>query len=111
MTAPVKPEEIVVGMPEIRYRSADSDINIQSITLEGNGIHRTLRQIKGDDVKNYHPLIPFILRDDLCYNTFFAFFGLPVGDYKLVIEAKGYKTIVKYYSIMPGIPKISGILN
>ena len=105
MTAPVNPKEIVVGMPEIRYRSADSDINIQSIRLEGNGIHRVLRQIKGDDVKNYHPLIPFILRDDLCYNTFFSFFGLPVGDYKLVIKAEGYKTVVKHYSVLPGIPK------
>ena len=105
MTAPVNPKEIVVGMPEIRYRSADSDINIQSIRLEGNGIHRVLRQIKGDDVKNYHPLIPFLLRDDLCYNTFFSFFGLPVGDYKLVIKAEGYKTVVKHYSVLPGIPK------
>ncbi len=105
VTAPVDPEEIVVGLPEIRYRSADSDINIQSITLEGNGIHRTLRQIKGDDFKNHHPLVPFLLRDDLCYNTFFAFFGLPAGDYRLDIKTEGYKTVVKHYSVMPGIPK------
>ena len=105
MITPVNAKEIVVGMPEIRYRSADSDISIQSITLEGNGIHRALRQIKGDDGKNYHPLIPFILRDDLCYNTFFAFFGLPAGDYKLNIKAEGYKTFEKHYSVMPGIPK------
>jgi pimeloyl-ACP methyl ester carboxylesterase len=105
VTAPVNPKEIVVGMPEDRYRSADSEINIQSITLEGNGIHRALRLTKGDDVKNYHPFIPFILRDDLCYNNLFAFFGLPAGDYKLVIKTEGYKTIVKHYSVMPGTPK------
>jgi hypothetical protein len=45
------------------------------------------------------------LRDDLCYNNLFAFFGLPAGDYKLVIKTEGYKTIVKHYSVMPGTPK------
>jgi hypothetical protein len=102
VTAPLEKEDIVVGMPEIRYRSVDSKINIQSITLEGNRIHRTLRQIKGEDIANYDA---FILRIDLCYNKFFAFFGLPAGDYKLFIKAEGYKTVVKHYSVMPGIPK------
>ena len=102
VTAPLEKKEIVVGLPERRYRSVDSKINIQSITLEGNGIHRTLRQIKGEDISNYDP---FIWRDDLCYNKFFAFFGLPAGDYKLFIKAEGYKTVVKHYSVMPGIPR------
>lgn len=101
-TAPLKKEEIVIGMPERRYRSIDSEINIQSIRLEGNGIHRTLRQIKGEDIANYDP---FIWRADLWYNNFFAFFGLPAGDYKLIIKAVGYKTVVKHYSVMPGIPR------
>jgi pimeloyl-ACP methyl ester carboxylesterase len=102
VTAPLEKEEVVVGMPESRYRSVDSTINIQSITLEGNGIHRALRQIKGEDISNYDP---FIWRSDLCYNKFFAFFGLPAGEYQLFINAAGYKTVVKHYSVMPGIPK------
>ncbi len=102
VTAPLEKEEIAVGMPENRYRSVDSQINIQSIRLEGPGVHRTLRQIKGEDIANYDP---FIWRTDLCYNKFFAFFGLPAGDYKLSIKAEGYKTVVKHYSVMPGTPQ------
>ena len=102
VTAPLKQEEIVVGMPESRYRSVDDKINIRLITLKGNGIHRILRQVRGEDIHNYSP---FILRTDLCYNKYFAFFGLPAGDYKLIIKAEGYKTMVKNYSVTPGIPK------
>jgi pimeloyl-ACP methyl ester carboxylesterase len=106
VTAPLEKEEILLGVPEIRYRSVDSNINIQSITLEGNGIHRTLRQIKGEVVANYDI---YIWRTDFCYGKFFAFFGLPVGDYKLCINAQGYKTVIKHYSVMPGIPGDSRI--
>jgi len=102
VTTSLKPEDTSVGMPDYRFRSADSKIKIRSIALEGNGIHRELQQIKGKDVNNYDC---FILRTDICYNTFFAFFGLPAGDYKLSIKAEGYKSIVKNYSVMPGIPE------
>jgi hypothetical protein len=42
---------------------------------------------------------------DTCYNKSFAFFGLPAGEHKLFINAEGYKTVVKHYSVMPGIPR------
>ncbi len=100
VTTSLKPEDKTVGMPDYRYRSADKKIIIQSITLEGNGIHRVLHQIEGEDVDNYDYLIS---RTDICYNTFFGFFGLPAGDYKLSINAEGYKSIEKNYSIKPGI--------
>ena len=100
VTTSLKPEEKSVGMPDYKYRSIDSKINIQSITLRSNGIHRILQQIEGEDVNNYDYLIS---RADICYNTCFSFFGLPAGDYKLTIKAEGYKSIEKNYSIMPGI--------
>ena len=102
VTTSLKPEDKFGGMPDYRYRSADRKIKIESITLTGNGVHRTLQQVVGEDVNNFDYLIS---RTDLCYNTCFAFFDLPAGDYKLTIEAKGYKSIVKKYSVTPGIPE------
>ncbi len=98
----LKPEDKYVGLPYYTYRSDDRKINIQSITLKGSGIHRILHQIEGEDVNNYDYLIS---RADFCYNRCFGFFGLPEGDYKLIIKAQGYKSIVKKYSVMPGIPE------
>ena len=100
VTTSLKPEDKSVGMPDYRYQSVDRKVNIQSITLKGNGIHRILQQVKGEDVNNYDYLIS---RADICYNTCFGFFGLPAGDYKLSIKAEGYKSIVKNYSVTPGI--------
>ena len=100
VTTSLKPEEKSVGMPDYKYRSVDSKINIQSITLKGNGVHRILQQVEGEDVNDYDYLIS---RADFCYNTCFGFFGLPAGDYKLTIKAEDYKAIVKNYSVMPGI--------
>jgi pimeloyl-ACP methyl ester carboxylesterase len=102
VTVPLKPEDQLAGMPDYSFRSADSKINIQSITLTGNGVQRTLQPLKGEYVNGYDWLIS---RADFCYNTFFAFFGLPAGDYKLIIKAEGYKTIVNNYSVIPGVPK------
>ncbi len=102
VTASLKPEDKTVGMPDYIYRSIDRKVNIQSITLKGNGIHRILQQIKGEDFNDYDYLIS---RDDICYNTCFGFFGIPAGDYKLMIKAQGYKPVEKYYSVMPGIPE------
>jgi len=85
-----------------RVQELDKKVHIQSITLGGQGIHRILEQIQGEEVDNFDYLIS---RDDFCYNTCFGFFGLPAGDYKLRINAEGYKPIEKNYSIIPGIPE------
>jgi hypothetical protein len=102
VTAALKPEDKFMGRPKIRYRSIDTQINIQSIALKGDGIHRILQPNKGPEM---NPFDPFIWRVDGCYNNCFGFFGLPAGDYKLFIQAEGYKPIEKKYSVMPGIPK------
>ncbi len=78
----------------------DRKINIQAVTLKGNGTHRVLKQVKGDHVNSYDYLVS---RADFCYNTCFGFFGLSAGEYNLTIEAEGYRPIVKNYPIMPGV--------
>ncbi|MDM8554645.1 alpha/beta hydrolase [Desulfococcaceae bacterium HSG7] len=106
VTAPLKQEEQYVGRPDYSFRTADKSIDIQSIVLKGYGVHRTLQPIKSENVnentKNYDWAIT---RADLCYNNFFAFFGLPAGVYQLTIKAEGYKTVVDKYSVTPGVPK------
>jgi hypothetical protein len=56
----------------------------------------------GEDVNGWDL---YISRSDFCHNNFFIFFGLPAGDYTILIKAKGYQTIEQNYAIMPGIPK------
>ncbi len=102
VTASLEPEDKHPGMPDYRYRSVDKKIKMQSITLKGDGIHRILQPIWGEDVDNFDYLIS---RADFSYNTCFGFFGLPAGDYILKIKAQGYKPIVKKYSVTPGIPE------
>ena len=102
LTTALKPEDKFVGRPDYRYRSIDTKIHIQSITLKSDGIHRILQSIEGPEINNFDYLI---LRDDVCYNNCFAFFGLPAGDYKVVIKAEGYQPIEKKYSVRPGVPQ------
>lgn len=98
----LEPEDHFPGMPDITYRSVDRKVKIQSITLEGKEIHRELEPVTGKEINNNDYLI---LRDDFCYNGSFGLFGLPTGDYKIIIKAEGSKTMVKTYSVVSGIPK------
>ncbi len=102
VTASLGDEESHVGMPDYRYRSADRSVHLQLITLEGNGIHRTLEAVEGEEIVSDDYLI---LRSDFCYNRCFGFFGLPAGSYTLKIEARHYKPIVVHYSVTPGTPR------
>jgi hypothetical protein len=102
VTTSQKSEDKFVGMPDYIYRSDDRKINIESITLKGNGIDRILQPIRGEYINDNDYLIS---RADFCYNECFGFFGLPAGDYKLSIKAEGYKPIIKEFFVMPGIPK------
>ncbi len=101
VTTPIKPEDKVLGMPDYTYRESDRHIHIQSLHLVGEGVQRTIRQVKGRGVENHNCLI---YRKDFCYNNWFGFFGLPEGNYTLTIKARGYKSHVKRYTIKPGLP-------
>ena len=104
VTASLKPEDKSIGMPDYLYRSSDSTIHIESISLKGIGFYRELEpaaegDIDYEDFLNHNYLIA---RDDFCVSTCFGFFGLPAGDYTLMINAKGYRPLKKKYSVTPG---------
>ncbi len=108
VTAPVDPEEMVLGLSERRYRSVDSQIKINSISLVGNGTHRIFRQTKGEELLNFDP---FVWRVDGCHNQCFGFFGLSAGEYKVIIDVEGYKNVVNNYSVVPGVPKYFNLIE
>lgn len=95
----LKPEDRPAGMPADRYLPADKKITIQTMTLSGAGIQRTLQPLEGEgaDYIDY-----MIAHADFSYNGPFFLFGLPAGVYELVIHAQGYEPSRQKYSVMPG---------
>ena len=81
------------GMPyEVNF-------TIQSIILKGTGIHRKLHLLEGDVADLYdYP----IQRADHYYKGNFVFYGLPDGEFELIIRAQGYKPFVKKCSVKAG---------
>ena len=75
------------------------NFTVQSITLKGAGIHRKLRLLEGEDVNILDYLFP---RADCYYKGNFFFFGLPAGEFELIIRAQGYKPFVKKCLIKAG---------
>ncbi len=102
VSAPLKPENRYAGMPEVVYQQDNENLRVQSITLTGNGIRRTLKPIQQKNMNDWEQLI--LSRSDFCHQKRFGFFGLPAGNYTLSIKAEGYKLYEKKYSVIPGIP-------
>ena len=75
------------------------NFTIQSITLKGTGIHRKLKLLEGEDVNIYDYLIP---RADCYYKGNFVIFGLPPGEFELIIRAQDYKPFVKKCFVKAG---------
>ena len=75
------------------------NFTIQSITLKGTGIHRKLPLLEGEDVNIYDYIIQ---RADCYYKGNFLFFGLPPGEFELVIRAKGYEPFAKKCVVKAG---------
>jgi hypothetical protein len=86
LVSALQSKEWAAGMPY------EMTFAIQSITLEGTGIHRKLQLLEGEDVNLYDYLIP---RADFYYKGNFLFFGLAPGEYELIIRAQGYRPFVK----------------
>ena len=74
-----------------RDRQPDTGVEIQSITLRGNEIHRTLIPLQEEI--SYTELYPehYLSETDFSSQGTFFFFGLPAGNYELTVNAKGYK--------------------
>jgi hypothetical protein len=69
----------------------DDEVQIQSITLKGKGIDRTLIPLEGDASYSEHYLEHYLSSTDFSSGGAFFFFGLPDGKYELMINAKGYE--------------------
>jgi pimeloyl-ACP methyl ester carboxylesterase len=101
------PDNIIYGTLISALQSKDwaagmpyqENFTIQSITLKGTGIHRKLRLLEGDDVNIYDY---FISRADCYYKGNFVIFGLPAGEFELIIRAQGYKPFVKKCFVKAG---------
>ena len=86
-----------------KSRQPDTDIEIQSITLKGNGTYRTLTPLKEEEI-SYSELYPenYLSETDYTSQGTFFFFGLPAGEYELTLTAKGYKQYSKMLNVRPG---------
>jgi hypothetical protein len=67
--------------------------------LKGTGIDRKLKRLEGDDVNIYDYLIP---RVDFYYKGNFVIYGLPAGEFELIIRAQSYKPFIKKCVIKAG---------
>lgn len=76
----------------------DTQIDIQSITLRGGEVYRTLIPLQEGDSDSKH----YLSATDFSSNGTFFFFGLPAGKYELTLVAKGYAPYSKIYTVIPG---------
>ena len=101
------PDNIIYGTLISALQSKDwaagmpyqENFKIKSIALKGAGIHRKLRLLEGEDVNIYDYFIP---RADCYYKGNFVIFGLPAGEFELIIRAQGYKPFVKKCFVKAG---------
>ncbi len=106
-----KPDFTYVG----KYRQRDTAVQIQSLTLKGKGIYRTLIPLEGAvrESGNFDPLVPlqeeevgyskyYLSATDFSLNGIFCFFDLPGGEYELTLNAKGYELYSEKYNVKPG---------
>ncbi len=106
----LSPDNIIYGSLLSAMQSKDwgagvpyeANFTIQSITLNGAGIHRKPHLLEGEDVNMLDYTI-LRARADLYYKGNFVFFGLPPGEYELIIRAQGYKPFVKKCFVKAGI--------
>ena len=76
----------------------NTEIEIQSITLSGGEVYRTLIPLQEEGSYSKY----FISATDFSSKGTFFFFGLPAGKYELTLIAKGYEPFSKIYTVIPG---------
>ena len=94
-------EDCPAGMPAEQYLPGDREVIIQTVTLKGTGIVRTLHHMENENI-NYYDY--FLASTDFFSKSYFHFFGLPAGEYEVKITAKGFRPRVKTYKVKPGRP-------
>jgi pimeloyl-ACP methyl ester carboxylesterase len=93
--AVLKPGENTAGM----YRSPDSEVSVESIIVEGDGIRRSLSPSK-ESIVDFFDL--YFADTDFFQKGIFSFLDLPKGEYKLTIKADGYLPYTMSRRIVPG---------
>ena len=84
-------------------RQPDTEVEIQSVSLKGNGIYRTLTPLQEEE-RGYFDLYleHYLSETDFTSQGTFFFFGLSAGKYELTINAKGYEPYSKICNIKLG---------
>jgi pimeloyl-ACP methyl ester carboxylesterase len=95
----IKSENKGVGMPGWEYLPTDNQIVVQSVTLKGPGVARTLRPL-ADEALDRFDLVTS--RTDFCFGGYLRFYGLPAGQYELTIQAEGHRPYVTTHKVTPG---------
>ena len=79
----------------------DRGLNIQTVTLKGAGIERTLHYVVNENI-NYYDY--FLSSTDFCSKNYLHFLRLAAGEYEVKITAKGFRPSVKTNKVKPGRP-------
>ena len=80
----------------------DSELDITSVILKGDGIYRALTPLQNE--LSYNDLFPgyYLSGTDFTAQGAFFFFGLSAGEYELTIKAKGYEPYSITCNVAPG---------
>ena len=87
-----------MGMPADDRLPEDKHIRIQSIALKGNGLFRVLKPEK----EEFNPAEYVTSRTDFCLHGYFYFFGVPAGEYEVVVTAKNFAPATEKFYSTPG---------
>jgi len=80
-------------------RQPDTEVQIQSITLKGSGLTRTLVPLK-EEQRSYFE--HYLTETDYIDEGTFYFYGLPAGEFELTIKANGYEQYSEIRNVRPG---------
>ena len=81
------------------FQAPDMEVRIQSITLKGGGITRTLIPTEEEDFSYFEQ---YVLGTDYAIKGYFGFFGLSACEYELSINAEGYEPYSEMRTVHPG---------
>jgi pimeloyl-ACP methyl ester carboxylesterase len=92
------PVDRVAGMPP-KIVPPEKGVNLQSIAINGKGMHRRIYPFKGDkdDVADL-----VLSGSDFIYNDRYIIFGLHAGEYEIEINVQGYEPKTVKHIVTPG---------
>lgn len=82
------------------YLAPDTDVQIQSVTLSGGDVTRTLTPLQEEEAIS--DLDRYLSGTDYTTKGAFCFYGLPAGEYELIMNAEGYEPYSETRTVRPG---------